>query len=109
MNMKVNQDGKFFDRLIAAAIPMTLGLVIAGLIWWKDASNNDSRASEALTRLENRVEKVEIESRESRRSAAEDRQKTVELAADLRNVARGVTRIETLLDRWANGPPPSRP
>ena len=104
MNVRVNQDGKFLDRLIAAAIPMALGLFIAGIVWWKDASNNDTRASEALARLESRIDKVEVESREARRSAAEDRAKTVELAADLRNVARGVTRIETLLDRWANGP-----
>lgn len=110
MNVRVNQDGKFLDRLIAAAIPMALGLFIAGVVWWKDASNNDSRATEALGRLESRIDKVEAESREARRSAAEDRQKTAELAADLRNVARGVSRIETLLDRWTAAPPsPSRP
>lgn len=111
MNVKVNQDGKFWDRLVAAAIPMALGLGIAGIVWWRDASNSDSRASEAITRMESRMDKIEADAREARRSAAEDRQKTAEMAADLRNVTRGVARIETLLDRWAPSTPPipSRP
>ncbi|SEG61101.1 hypothetical protein [Bosea lathyri] len=110
MNLRVNQDGKFWDRFVASAIPAAIGLTIAGIVWWRDASNADSRASEAIGRIELRIDKVEVEAREARRSAAEDRQKTVELAADMRNVLRSTSRIETLLDRWMGAPPsPSRP
>lgn len=110
MNLRVNQDGKLWDRFVASAIPVAIGLALAGIVWWKDATNADSRASEAITRIEGRIDKVEAEAREARRSAAEDRQKTAELAADLRNVARGVGRIEAILDRWAATPtPPLRP
>jgi len=46
----------------------------------------------------------------ARRSAAEHRQKTAELTADVGNVAPGVGRSEAILDRWAAAPsPPSRP
>ena len=110
MNLRVNRDGKLWDRVVGSAIPIGLSLALAGIVWWRDASNADSRASEAITRIEMRIDKVEVEAREARRSAAEDRQKTVEMAADLRNMARGVSRIETLLDRWTSAPQtPSRP
>jgi len=110
MNLRVNRDGKLWDRVVGAAIPVCFTIGLAGLVWWRDASNADTRASEAISRIEIRIDKVEAEAREARRSAAEDRQKTAELAADLRNVARGVGRIEAILDRWAAAPPPpSRP
>ncbi|MCO5092682.1 hypothetical protein [Bosea sp. (in: a-proteobacteria)] len=110
MNLRVNQDGKLWDRFIASAIPVAIGLALAGIVWWKDASNADSRASEAISRIETRIDRVEAEAREARRAAAEDRQKTAELAADVRNVLRSTGRIEALLDRWNSVPPsPSRP
>lgn len=105
--MRVNRDGKFWDRVVASAIPMGLGLLLAGAVWWRDASNADSKAAEGLARLENRIDKVEAEAREARRTAAEDRQKTAELAADVRNVLRSTARIEATLDKWAG--PPVRP
>lgn len=104
MNLRVNQDGKFWDRFVAAAIPTAIGLAIAGIVWWKDASNNDSRAADAISRIERRIDTVESEAREARKTAADDRQKTAELAADVRNIARGVSRIEGVLDRWSAAP-----
>lgn len=105
LNLRVNQDGKFWDRFVAAAIPTAIGLMLAGIVWWKDASNNDSRAADAISRIEKRIDTVENEARETRRAAAEDRQKTAELAADVRNVLRSTVRIEAILDRLTVAPP----
>ena len=99
MNLRVNQDGKFSDRFVASAIPVAISLTIAGVIWWADSRANDSRAAEAISRIEKRIDTVESEAREDRRSAAEDRQKTAELAGDVRNVLRSTSRIEQILDR----------
>ncbi len=106
MNLRVNRDGKLWDRVVGAAIPLGIGLVPVVFLWWRDASISDTKAADGLSRLEVRLDKVETEARDARRSAAEDRQKTAELAADLRNVARGVNRIEGILDRWSGPPPP---
>jgi hypothetical protein len=99
MNMRVNQDGKFFDRFVASSIPAAIGLMIAGVVWWADSRANDGKAAEAISRIERRIDAVESEAREARQSAANERQKTAELAGDVRNVLRSTARIEQLLDR----------
>ncbi|SFD71144.1 hypothetical protein SAMN05428997_14415 [Bosea sp. CRIB-10] len=33
MSLRVNQDGKFFDRFVASAIPVAISLTIAGSVW----------------------------------------------------------------------------
>lgn len=110
MNMKVNDDGKFFGRVVAAFAGAAPVLLIGGIVWWSDARNADTRAADAIGRIEKRLDRVESDGQEMRRSAAEDRQKTAELAGDVRNVLRSTARIEALLDRWATAPPqPSRP
>lgn len=110
MNMKVNEDGKFFGRVVAAFAGAVPVLIVGALLWWRDASNADTRAAEAITRIERRLDRVESDGQEIRRSAAEDRQKTAELAGDVRNVLRSTARIEALLDRWTTTPQmPSRP
>lgn len=108
MNLRVNQDGKLWDRFVASAIPVAIGLVVAGIVWWKDVSNAESRANEDILRIEARIDKVETEAREARRREAEDRQRIAEMAADLRSTSKEVSRIGGLLDRWI-GPPPVRP
>lgn len=105
MNLRVNQDGKLWDRFVASAIPVAIGLALAAIVWWKDASNADSRANEAIMRIEARMDKVETDAREALRKAAEDRQKIAEMAAVLRKTEEGVSRIVGILDSW-NKPPP---
>ena len=105
MSMKVNDDGKFFGRVVAAFAGAAPVLAVGAIIWWRDAG----LAAEAIGRIEKRLDRVENDGQEMRRSAAEDRQKTAELAGDVRNVLRSTARIEALLDRWTAAPSPSRP
>lgn len=111
MNMRVNDDGKFFGRVVAAFAGAVPVLIIGGIVWWSDGRLADSRAAEAITRIEKRIDTVEAEAREARKNAAEDRQKIAEMFAELRSTSRGVSRIESLLDRWSSAPPqtPLRP
>jgi hypothetical protein len=109
MSMKVNDDGKFFGRVVAAFAGAAPVLAVGAIIWWRDAGLADSRAAEAIGGIEKRLDRVENDGQEMRRSAAEDRQKTAELAGDVRNVLRSTARIEALLDRWTAAPSPSRP
>lgn len=100
MSLQVNSDGKLLSRIVGAGIPASIGLVIAGIVWWRDTSNSTLRASENLARLETRLDRVEAEARELRNTAAEDRRKTAEISVKISNVERGVVRIEALLDKW---------
>lgn len=111
MNMKVNDDGKFFGRVVAAFAGAVPVLLIGGIVWWADARTADRQAAESITRIEKRIDTVEAEAKEARMSAAADRQKTVELAGDVRNVLRSTSRIEAILDRlmMIQPPAPSRP
>lgn len=104
--MKVNEDGKFFGRVVAAFAGAAPVFAVGAILWWSDARNADSRAADSIQRIEMRLDKVETEAREARRSAAEDRQKTAELAGDVRNVLRSTARIEALLDRMMMGNKP---
>ena len=106
VSMRVNEDGKFFGRVVAAFAGAVPVLVIGGIVWWSDGRLADSRAAEAIARIEKRIDTVEAEAREARKSAAEDRQKIAEMAAELRNTSRGVSRIEGILDRWSGPPRP---
>ena len=100
--MILNADGKFLDRFVAAAIPATIMLTIAGIGWWADSKAADSRFTEEISRLTRKIEAVEI-------AAAQDRQKIGELAGDMRSVLRSTSRIETLLDRSLVPVSPARP
>lgn len=106
MSMRVNEDGKFFGRVVAAFAGAVPVLIIGGIVWWSDGRLADSRAAESISRIEKRIDTVEAEAREARKNAAEDRQKIAEMAAELRNTARGVSRIEGILDRWSGPPRP---
>lgn len=107
MNLRVNRDGKLWDRVVGAAIPLAIGLLPVAFLWWRDAGYADVRANEAITRIEVRIDKVEAEAREARKAASDNRQKIAEMAAVLRKTEDGVSRINNILDRWAG--PPSRP
>lgn len=108
MNLRVNQDGKFWDRVVAAFAGAAPVLIIGAVMWWADSRQADSKAADAITRMERRIDTVETEAREARRSAAEDRAKTAELAGDVRNVLRSTARIEALLDRMYSPTVPGR-
>lgn len=109
MSLRVNQDGKFFDRVIAAFAGAAPVLIIGAVMWWADSRQADSKAVDAITRMERRIDAVEGEAREARKSADLDRQKTIELAGDVRNVLRSTARIEAILDRLYGMPSPGRP
>lgn len=110
VSMKVNEDGKFFGRVVAAFAGAVPVLLFGSILWWADARTADRQAAESITRIEKRVDTVEAEAKEARMSAAADRQKTAELAGDVRNVLRSTARIEALLDRMMMvQPSPSRP
>lgn len=102
MTLRVNEDGRFFGRVVAAAAGALPMLFIGGVIWWSDSRTADARASEAIARLDHRLEKVE-------NAANTDRQRVAELSGDMRNVLRAVGRIETLLDRMADPKRPAGP
>lgn len=108
MSLKVNDDGRFFGRVVAAFAGAAPVLVVGAILWWRDAGVADSRAAEAITRIERRIDAVENEAREARQAAGVDRQKTAELAGDVRNVLRSTARIEALLDRMMMVPPQAR-
>lgn len=105
--MKVNEDGKFFGRVVAAFAGAVPVLFFGGILWWADARTADQKAVESISRIEKRMDTVEAEAKEARMSAAADRQKTAELAGDVRNVLRSTARIEALLDRMMMAPPKS--
>lgn len=92
MTLRVNQDGHFFGRAVAAATGALPMLVIGALIWWADGRTEDVRAGEAIARLETRIDRVEG-------AANADRQRVAELTGDMRNVLRSTGRIEQMLDR----------
>lgn len=110
MNLRVNQDGNFFARFVAAAIPAGISVLISicafAVMFWSDSKTVDAKTADAITRIEKRIDTVEAEAREFRKGAAEDRQKIAEMAAELRSTSRGVSRIEGILDRWAGSLPP---
>ena len=112
MNMRVNEDGRLWPRVVAAAIPAGIPVAISigafALIFWADSKTIDAKTADAITRIEQRIDTVENEAREARRAAAEDRQKIAEMMAELRSTSHGVSRIEALLDRMMmeRGPKP---
>lgn len=112
MNMKVNDDGKFFGRVVAAFAGAVPVLVFGGVVWWADARSADTRAAESITRIERRMDTVEEAQRKQAEQAAADRQKLAELNTTVQSMSKTTDRIdrrlETLYDRLVGGPP-SRP
>jgi hypothetical protein len=108
-----NRDGKLGDRIVAGLISgsVTVAIAMGGqyLGFWSDSKAADRETAAAITALTKRMDAVEIEAKDARRSAAEDRQKITEIASDVRNSLRSQTRIESLLDRLLMMPPASRP
>lgn len=113
MNMRVNEDGRLWPRVVAAAIPACVSVVISigafALMFWSESKTVDAKTADAITRIERRIDTVENEAREARRAAAEDRQKIAEMMAELRSTSRGVSRIESLLDRMMMERTPKSP
>ncbi|MBN9469982.1 MAG: hypothetical protein J0J10_14545 [Bosea sp.] len=103
MNMRVNEDGRLWPRVVAAAIPAGVSVVISiaafAVMFWSESKTVDAKTADAITRIERRVDTVEAEAREARQVAAKDREKIAEMMAELRSTSRGVSRIEGLLDR----------
>jgi hypothetical protein len=103
MTMRANEDGRLWARVVAAAIPAGVGVVISigsfALIFWAESKTVDAKTADAITRLERRIDTVEAEAREARQAGAKDREKIAEMMAELRSTSRGVSRIEGLLDR----------
>lgn len=107
--MAINADGKFIDRLIPSLI--SAGLAVAGMavVFWAESRASDRETAETIRSLKEQLAIVKDEAKEQRQLAAADRQRTAELAGDVRSVLRSVSRIETLLDDRQNGRRPSAP
>lgn len=106
---RLNEDGKLLDRLVGAAIPVAISLGIAGVVWWRDSTTTDDRMTQAIVRLDREISGIKDEAKEARQAAAVDRQKSAEMAGDVRNLVRSNARIEQLLDRYLIQGPPARP
>lgn len=107
-SMLGNRDGKFIDRLLPSLLSAGLAVFGMAVLFWADTRAADRETAAAITRLEKKQDAIENEQREQRQAAAADRQKTAELAGDVRNVLRSTSRIETLLDRWSAVQPPAQ-
>lgn len=107
--MALNADGKFLDRLLPSLLAAGISVGGMAILFWADTRSNDRETAAAILRLEKKQDAIETEQREQRQSAAADRQKTAELAGDVRNVLRSTNRIETLLDRFVVPAAPLRP
>ena len=127
--MKIGSDGKFFDRLIPSLLSAGIAVGIGAVASWSDSRVQDQKFAEQIAslkeaaaaqakktedesaRLTRKMESIEAEAREQRQAAAADRQKTAELAGDVRNILRSTARVEQLLDRLfiTQPAPPSRP
>lgn len=97
--MALNADGKFIDRLVPSLVAAAIGVIGAAFVFYADTRAGDRETAAAIVRLDREISALKEEAREQRLSAAADRQKTAELAGDVRNVLRSTARIETLLDR----------
>ena len=112
MSMKVNEDGKFFGRVVAAFAGAVPVLFFGGVVWWADARTADQKAVESISRVEKRMDTVEDTQRKQAEQAAADRQKLAELNTTVQSMSKTTDRIdrrlETLYDRLVGGPS-SRP
>ncbi|MBD3844277.1 hypothetical protein IED13_01105 [Bosea sp. SSUT16] len=112
VNMRVNDDGKFFGRVVAAFAGAVPVLLFGGVLWWSDARNADKQSAESITRIEKRMDAVEEAQRKQAEQAAADRQKLAELNTTVQSMNKTTDRIdrrlETLYDRLVGGPA-SRP
>jgi hypothetical protein len=107
--MAMISDGKFIDRLLPSLLSAAMAVGGMAVLFWADTRAADRETAQAILRLEKKQDAIEAEQREQRQSAAADRQKTAELAGDVRNVLRSTNRIETILDRLVVHPQPLRP
>lgn len=107
--MALNADGKFIDRLIPSLI--SAGLAVAGMavVFWAESRAVDRETAETIRALKEQLAIVKDEAKEQRQLAAADRQRTAELAGDVRSVLRSVSRIESLLDERNSGRRPAVP
>ena len=111
---RMNDDGLFWKRFAPAFIAALAGASVAvagsALVFWADSRATDRQTADAIKRLDGEVAQIKEEAKEARKSAADDRQKTTEIAGDVRNLVRSNARIEQLLDRYLiQGPPPRQP
>lgn len=107
--MALNAAGKFMDRLLPSLLSAAIAVGGMAILFWADTRAADRETALAISRLEKKQDAIEAEQREQRQTAALDRQKTAELAGDVRNVLRSTNRIETLLDRFVVPAAPLRP
>lgn len=107
--VKLNSDGKFWDRLIPALLGAALAVTGMAVVFWSDSRANDRETATAIARLDREITAVKEEAKEARLSAAADRQKTAEMAGDVRNLLRSTARIEALLDRYVMPNAPRAP
>jgi hypothetical protein len=87
MNARINSDGKFWDRLIAAVIAAALAVGGTAIVFWRDTAVADSRAMDAIARIDREIDDI-------KRSAVVDRQKTSDLTADVKVLLAITQRVE---------------
>lgn len=107
--MAINADGKFLDRLIPSLIAAGISVLGMAVVFWGESRATDRETAETIRSLKEQLSVVKDEAKEQRQLAAADRQRTAELAGDVRSVLRSVSRIETLLDKRDAGPRSTTP
>lgn len=111
MNEKVeamigNRDGKFVERLIPNFVSALLAVAVAlgtqYLGFWSDSKAADVQTAAAITRLTNDLAETKRqfkeETTEIRRSAEIDRQKSNDIAADVKVILAVLQRVERKVD-----------
>lgn len=97
-----NRDGKLGDRIVAGLISggVTVAIALGGqyLGFWSDSKAADRETAAAIMLLSKRLDVVETDAKDARRSAEADRQKTSELSADVKVILAIMQRIERKVD-----------
>lgn len=89
--VRVNSDGKFFDRLVPALISAALAVMGMAVVFWSDSRASDRETALILARFDKEISEL-------KRSAEIDRQRTSELQADVKVLLAIMQRIERAVD-----------
>jgi len=117
MNVHLDRDGKFIDRLVASCLGAIPALVIGGIIYWADSRQTDARQADALARVNGDLTTVRDDIRRVQERSDTDRAETMRLRGDVQTLIATTgrtersldalnTRLERLLERQSPGWPP---
>lgn len=103
----LNEDGKFFDRLVPALIAAALAVAGMAVVFWSDTRANDRETALAIAAVKEDIKDLRSTANELRGTASADRQKQTELTVDVKVLLSIVRRIESRMEREDNIRQPS--